>query len=165
MQNSMKIFTKLVLTMVLVLNLTPIALAAEKENVSSTMKVGVVDSNKILQTYPKAQRLMQDIAKAEADLNKKILEKKQALDKAKSENKTQTELQMMAEQMRLEIEPEAKKIEADSNKRSDEIEGTIKAAIEKSAKEGKYDIVLIKEAVLYGGTDLSDSVLQTLGKQ
>ncbi len=127
------------------------------------LKVGTVNSNKVIQSYPKAQRLMQDLAKSESDLNKKILEKKTALEKAKAENKTQTELQMMAEQMRLEIEPEAKKLEADSNKRSEEIETSIKQALDSVAKENKYDLVLIEEAVLYGGTDISDLILKKLG--
>lgn len=127
------------------------------------MKVGTINSNKIIQSYPKSQKLMQDLAKQESDLNKKILEKKATLEKAKSENKTQTELQMMAEQMRLEIEPEAKKLEADSNIRSEEIETSIKLAIETVAKENKFDLILSEEAVLFGGTDVSDLVLKKLG--
>jgi Skp family chaperone for outer membrane proteins len=69
---------------------------------------------------------------------------------------------MMAEQMRLEIEPQARKLEDDTNKRSDEIENSIKLAIDAIAKESKYDVVMIKEAVLYGGTDISDAVLKKL---
>lgn len=127
------------------------------------LKVGTINSNKIIQSYPKSQKLMQDLAKLESDLNKKILEKKAALEKAKSENKTQTELQMMAEQMRLEIEPEAKKLETDSNARSEEVENNIKLAIETVAKENKFDLILTEEAVLFGGTDVSDLVLKKLG--
>ena len=157
---SMQVITRkisqLVLTVALVASLTTPSKAVD-------IKVATINSNKIIQSYPKAQKLMQDLAKAEADLNKKIVEKKAALEKAKNENKTQTELQMMAEQMRLEIEPEAKKLEADSNKRSEEIETSIKQAIDAVAKENKYDLILTEEAVLYGGTDVTDLVLKKLG--
>lgn len=146
---------QLVLTTILAASLATATQAVD-------IKVATINSNKIIQSYPKAQKLMQDIAKSEADLNKKVIEKKAALEKAKSENKTQTELQMMAEQMRLEIEPEAKKLEADSNKRSEEVETNIKQAIDAVAKENKYDLILTEEAVLYGGTDVSDLVLKKL---
>ncbi len=148
-------FPQLVLTVALMAGLSSPSMAID-------IKVATIHPNKIIQSYPKAQKLMQDLAKSEADLNKKVLEKKAALDKAKSENKTQTELQMMAEQMRLEIEPEAKKLEAESGKRSEEVETSIKQAIEAVAKENKYDLILTEEAVLYGGTDVSDLVLKKL---
>jgi Skp family chaperone for outer membrane proteins len=128
----------------------------------SALKVAIVDSNRVLQEYSVAQKMLQDLAKAEADLNKKIAEKKALIEQAKTAKKTETEIQMLAEQMRLEIEPEARKLEDDTNKKSDEIEANIKAAIEAVAKEGKYDAVMIKEAVLFGGIDVSDEVLKKL---
>jgi len=128
----------------------------------SALKVAIVDSNRVLQEYSVAQKMLQDLAKAEADLNKKIADKKALIEQAKTTKKTETEIQMLAEQMRLEIEPEARKLEDDTNKKSDEIEANIKAAIEAVAKEGKYDAVMIKEAVLFGGIDVSDEVLKKL---
>jgi len=129
---------------------------------AQALKIAIVDSSKILQEYPAAQKMLQDLAKAEADLNKKIADKKALIEQAKTAKKTETEIQMLAEQMRLEIEPEARKLEDDTNKRSDQIEANIKIAIETVAKEGKYDAVMIKEAVLYGGVDVSDEVLKKL---
>jgi Skp family chaperone for outer membrane proteins len=128
----------------------------------SALKVAIVDSNRVLQEYSVAQKMLQDLAKAEADLNKRIADKKALIEQAKTTKKTETEIQMLAEQMRLEIEPEARKLEDDTNKKSDEIEANIKAAIEAVAKEGKYDAVMIKEAVLFGGIDVSDEVLKKL---
>jgi outer membrane protein len=131
------------------------ALSAE-----SSFKVGTINTNKILQEHPQAQKLLQDLTKAEQDLNKKVLAKKQEIIKAKEQNKTETEIQMLAEQMRLEIEPEAKKLEAESNKKSEEIEKQIEAAISAVSKSSKYDVVLVKEAVLYGGVDITDEVIK-----
>ena len=128
------------------------------------LKVATVNSAKIIQSYPAAQNLLQDIAKAESDINKKIQAKREKIVQAKEQNKTQTELQMLAEQMRLEIEPEAKKLEEESAKKSKNIEEKIKSTIKSVAEAGKYDLVLVEEAVLYGGNDISDEVLKKLGK-
>lgn len=131
-------------------------------NAEGTIKVGTVNTARILQENPGAQKLLQDLAKAEQDLNKKVLVKRQEILKAKEQNKTETELQMLAEQMRLEIEPEAKKLEEDSNKKSDAIEAQIDTAIETVAKAGKYNVILVKEAVLYGGEDITDAVIKQI---
>ena len=131
-------------------------------NAEGTIKVGTVNTARILQENPGAQKLLQDLAKAEQDLNKKVLAKRQEILKAKEQNKTETELQMLAEQMRLEIEPEAKKLEEDSNKKSANIEAQIDMAIETVAKAGKYNVILVKEAVLYGGEDITDVVIKQI---
>ena len=131
-------------------------------NAEGTIKVGTVNTARILQENPGAQKLLQDLAKAEQDLNKKVLAKRQEILKAKEQNKTETELQMLAEQMRLEIEPEAKKLEEDSNKKSANIEAQIDMAIETVAKAGKYNVILVKEAVLYGGEDITDAVIKQI---
>lgn len=130
--------------------------------VEASLKVATVNSNQILQQYPEAQKLLQDLATAEKTLNKKVITKRQELEKAKKQNKTETELQMLAEQMRLEIEPEAKKLEEQSAKRSLAIEDKVNKTIESVAKQGKYDFVLVQEAVLYGGTDITNDVLKQL---
>lgn len=132
------------------------------EAASSALKVGFIDSSRILQEYPAAQQLLNDLAKSEAALNKKILDRKEKLLQAKSQNKTETELQMLAEQMKNEIEPEAKKLEADSAARSAVIEKKVDEIIQQVAKQGKYNVVLAKEAVLFGGTNLTDEVLKKL---
>ncbi len=153
----MKKITTFVITVLTASNL--ISAVSAKE---AAPNIATIDSNKILQSYPEAQTIVQDINRLEAELNKKIKSKREELEKAKAAGKTETELQLMAEKMRQEIEPEAKRIEEDSRKRSDAIETNIHEAIQSTAKEGKYDLVLSKDAVLYGGVDISDSVVKKL---
>ena len=64
--------------------------------VESAYKIAYIDSARILKEYSEAQNLLRDLAKAEAELNKKILVKRQEIQKAKVAKKTDTEIQMMA---------------------------------------------------------------------
>lgn len=122
-------------------------------------KVAIIDPAKILNGYPKAQQALRNLSEAETQLKSKINSKRKQINQARKANKTETELQMMAEQFRLEIEPEAKKLEEKSKSTSSEIEQNIKNAIESVANKDKYDVVLQSQVVLYGGTDISDLVL------
>lgn len=132
--------------------------------VDSTYKIAYIDSARILKEYSEAQDLLKGLAKAEAELNKKILAKRQEIQKAKAAKKTDTEIQMMAEKIRLELEPEAKRIEDESSRKSKEIEDKVDLAITEFAKKSKYDIVVVKESILYGGTDITDEILAKLKK-
>jgi outer membrane protein len=125
-------------------------------------KVAVVDTSQILANYPKAQKVLKEIANSEKSLNKKIAAKRKQLKDARGKNKTETELQMIAQQIKTELEPEAKKLEAESKAKTEEIELDVKSVIKKVAKEKDYQLVLVKDAVLYGGDDISKEVLGKL---
>lgn len=139
------------------------AKALENKTPASSINIGVIDSQRILHELPEAQKMVQDLSKAEAELNKKILASRAELQKAQEAKKSEAELKMMAEKFKLEIDPQAKKLEEDSAKRSDILEAKINASIRDLAKKNNYNIVLAKEVVLYGGSDLTNEVLKALG--
>ncbi|MBU6197684.1 MAG: OmpH family outer membrane protein [Cyanobacteria bacterium REEB446] len=127
--------------------------------------IGVVDSKEILEKYSRAKAVLAEIVKEEAALNKKFQEKRAQLEAARKANKTETEIQLLTEQIRTELEPSAKKLESDSAAKSKEVETNVKAAIEKIRKKNKIELVLLKEAVLSGGTDITAEVLKELETQ
>ncbi len=145
-----------VLVIPAILSLSP-ALAETKS------KIATVNAPKIMGGYEEARKTYEEIQKADAALKDKILAKRKLIDEARAAKKTETELQMMAEQFQLEIEPEAKKLEAESKAKSEKVQNTVEAAIKSVATEQKFEAVLVQEAVIYGGTDISDDVLKKLG--
>lgn len=127
--------------------------------------IGVVDSKEILEKYSRAKAVLVEISKEEAALNKKFQEKRAQLEAARKANKTETEIQLLTEQIRTELEPSAKKLESDSAAKSKEVETNVKTAIEKIRKKNKIELVLLKDAVLSGGTDITAEVLKELETQ
>lgn len=127
-----------------------------------TFKVAYINSNRVLQESPAAQKVLQDIQKSEEELNKKIQAKREEIKKAQEAKKSETEIQMMVEKMKLELEPEAKKIQEYASTQTDQLETKLTETIKAVAAQQNYDFVLIKEAVLYGGTDITDVVIKKL---
>lgn len=142
-----------------ILGTTGIANSADKK-----VRVGIVDPSKVVKQYPLAVKTLKDIEKAEAILKAKVNAKRKAIEEARNQEKTQTELQMMLEQFRQEIEPETKRLEEDSLAKSKQVETNVNNAIDKVAKDEKFDLILLKQAVLFGGTDINTAVLKQLAK-
>ncbi len=126
-------------------------------------KIGTINAAKVMGSYDEARKALEEIQKADAALKDKIAAKRKLIEEARTANKTETELQMMAEQFQLEIEPEAKKLEAESKAKSEKVQTAVETAIKDVASEQKLDVVLVQEAVLFGGTDISDAVVKKLG--
>lgn len=129
---------------------------------ASSIKIAYINSPRVLQESPAAQKVLQEIQKAEGELNKKIQVKREEMKKAQEAKKSETELQMLAEKMKIELEPEAKKIQEDAAVKTGALETKLMDTIKVIAQQGKYDYVLIKDAVLYGGTDITDEVIKKL---
>ncbi|MEB3315273.1 MAG: OmpH family outer membrane protein [Candidatus Melainabacteria bacterium] len=151
----------LVLALCILSCLSCVAASAEEKSVL----IGVVDSKEILEKYSRAKAVLAEIAKEEAALSKKFQEKRTQLEAARKANKTETEIQLLTEQIRTELEPSAKKLELDSAAKSKEVETNVKTAIEKIRKKNKIDLVLLKDAVLSGGADITAEVLKELETQ
>lgn len=152
------------LSFITLISLVFINSAIAESSKPNTLSVAVVDTVRILAEYPKAQKVLQEISAAEEALSLKVKNKRKELNDARSQDKTDTELQMLAEQFKLEIEPEAKRLEEESAKKSKEVEDEVKKTIDAIAKSSSYDVVLSKQAVLYGGIDISNTVLNKLKK-
>ena len=131
-------------------------------NAETAEKVAIVDTKLVLKKYSKAQKVLEDIAKAEEKLRKKLQAKRLQLQDARAAKNTETEIQLLTQQIKNELEPEAAKLEKDSAAKSKAIEDEVKASIEQIKRKNKYSIVMIKDAVLFGGVDITDEVLKNL---
>lgn len=126
------------------------------------LNVGVVDAPKVLDSYPKARAMLKKLKESETKLRATLIEKRKQIQDAKDAKKSQTEIQMLTEKLKLELEPHAQKLQTESDRLSDQIESSIKDSIRSVAKVKKFDVVLQKDAVLYGGTDVTEEVIKKL---
>jgi len=145
------------------LAMTALLLAGGAARAFAADSIGTVDYDRLVRSYNKAQAFSEDMKTKEAELEKTRNEYvKQIKDtKAKSPNnpvavdqlqkKLEDQLNAKVQTFRTHEEGQAKVIEAEMN-----------AAIEGAAKSKSLSVVLAKQTVLLGGTDITTDVLGRL---
>lgn len=123
--------------------------------------IGIVDADKVISNYNKAQDVEADLKVKEAEIQKFIAEaQKQIKDATTPVEKNNLEKQLSDEFKTKQADYRKMQLE-----QSKKINDEIIMAIETIAKTQKLDIVLAKGAVFVGGTDITDSVLKSLNGQ
>ncbi|GIW23199.1 MAG: hypothetical protein KatS3mg068_2206 [Candidatus Sericytochromatia bacterium] len=137
--------------------------------------VGIVDTRKVFENsslaleYSKVQKEIQDLQEA---YKKKTLDNTKKLEEAKNKKLSEQELSKLQEQFSKELENERKnadelyeKKRIDFEKLTEQFKTDMQKAIEDVAKEKQLQVIVEKQAVLFGGTDITEDVIKKLNKK
>ena len=136
-------------------------------------KIGVVNTQELFYKYSKTKVIEQNLKKQGASLENTINQKQVELKKlqlelqAKGDKITDTEKKSFETKVKALdklVRDSQMKMDKERNTRLQEVERTMKNAIDKVAKSDKYDYVLEAGAVKFGGTDITAKVLQEMEK-
>ena len=153
--------------------LSVLALAAVMSASAFATKVGVVNTQELFYKYSKTKVIEQNLKKQGASLDNTLNQKQVELKKLQLELQAKGSKVTDAEKKAFEDKVKAldkfvrdaqMKLEKERNTRLQEVENTMKNAINKVAKADKYDYVLEAGAVKFGGTDITAKVLQEMEK-
>jgi Skp family chaperone for outer membrane proteins len=125
--------------------------------------IGVVDRDKVVTGYGKAQQAAEELKKQEDRVHKLIEESNKQYEESKAAHKPPAELEGLQKRLQNQIDDEVKKVQARAQVLESQLESEIDSAIKAEAETKKVDTVLMKQAVLIGGTDLTDGVVKRLG--
>lgn len=123
-------------------------------NVASSFKVAVVNVNQVVANSSEVNALKTDKQKKNDDLMKFIKTAKSNLDAEKNSAKKKT----LEKKYNDQLSQKRKTIEGEYAKKLSSIEKNINKAIKDTAEKNKYDVVLSKNVVLYGGDDITAEV-------
>lgn len=124
--------------------------------------VGFIDRDRVVAAFPKAQDAAQELKTLEAKLQKTIEDANKQYDDAKKAKKPQAELDALQKTLQSRIDTEGKMFQSRVSKMETDLEGAVDTAIKAEAANHKVDVVLLKQAVLFGGVDLTDGVVRRL---
>jgi Skp family chaperone for outer membrane proteins len=127
-----------------------------------TISIGLVDKDKVVQSYPKAQQAAEQLKQSEDHVHKMIEDSNKQYEDAKTAHKTPVELEGLQRRLQSSIDDEVKKIQGKAQGLETQLEQEIDTAIKAEAGSRKVDTVLMKQAVLVGGVDLTDGVVKRL---
>lgn len=119
-----------------------------------TPKVAVIDTTKILTNSSSVKAL-------KAEQEKQMKNMQATLDKARVEISKETDPKKAAEleeKYRNEINNQKIVLDTNYNKRIKDLDTEIRATVVEKAKNMKYDLVLPKDVVFFGGDDITDII-------
>jgi outer membrane protein len=134
-------------------------------------KIATVDTQKIFNGYSKTQAAKTKLESEKTKLEGQLATKAKNLEKmakelnAKGDNVTDAEKdKFQKHQMEFGKERQAlqQKLGRMEYEEMSAIQGEITSAVKQVAKKARYEVVIEKGAVLYGGKDITTEVLKTL---
>lgn len=126
------------------------------------LNIGLVDRDKVVTSYPKAQQAAEELKRQENKVHKLIEDSNKQYEESKAAHKPPAELEGLQKRLQNEIDAEVKQVQARAQVLEGQLETEIDTAIKAEAANKKVDTVLMKQAVLVGGTDLTDGVIKRL---
>jgi outer membrane protein len=124
--------------------------------------VGIIDRDKVVANYPKAQKAAEELKSLEDKLNHVIDDAQKQYEEAKKANKPQAELDALQKRLQANIDSEGKSFQAKISGLESDLETAVDAAIKAEAAQHHVDVVFLKQAVLFGGVDITEGVLKRL---
>ncbi|OGH99228.1 MAG: hypothetical protein A2287_02685 [Candidatus Melainabacteria bacterium RIFOXYA12_FULL_32_12] len=128
---------------------------------ASYAEVAIVDLDKVISNYSKAQDVSADLKVKEAELQKFLADAQKQLKNANSP----VEKKNLEDRLTNEFKTKADGFRELQIKEWKEIEDSVFSAIDKAAKSKKLDLVLNKSSVLQGGVDITDQIINLLNKK
>ena len=130
--------------------------------VPSKLNIGIVDRDKVVTSYPRAQQAAEELKKQEDRVHKLIEESNKQYEESKAAHKPPAELEGLQRRLQGQIDEEVRKVQAKAQGLEGQLESEIDCAIKAEASNRKVDAVFMKQAVLMGGTDLTEGVIKRL---
>ena len=126
------------------------------------LNIGLVDRDKVVTSYPRAQQAAEELKRQENKVHKLIEDSNKQYEESKAAHKPPAELEGLQKRLQNEIDDEVKRVQTRAQILESQLETEIDAAIKAEAASKKVDTVMMKQAVLIGGTDLTDGVIKRI---
>ncbi|MBN1471955.1 MAG: OmpH family outer membrane protein [Syntrophaceae bacterium] len=127
--------------------------------------IAYIDYQKVFTNYEKTKKVQDDLKKKELLIQEEITKKQKLYEKEKENKMSDGDLRKLAEKFQKEIEIKRNDLMESSKKMTNDIQNDIVKATEVVVKNIGVEIVLDKQIIITGGTDISDKVLEQLNKK
>lgn len=162
MKNSHKVLAATACLSTMLFPATTGAFAQAPAAPAGGLKIGTVDRDKVVQHYSKAQQIVEDLKKGEEKIAKLVESANKQYEDAKKANKPPAELEALQKRLQTQIDEEVKKFQSQAVALDNQVMDEMDRAIKAEASTHGVNLVLMKQAVLLGGTDITEGVVKRL---
>jgi Skp family chaperone for outer membrane proteins len=124
--------------------------------------IGIVDRNKVITSFKKAQSAADELKKAEDTVRGLLESSNKQYEDAKAKKLPAAELEKLQKSLQVKIDAEYKAAQNRAQTLEAQLEKDIDKAIKDEASSKNLDTVLVKDSVLLGGVDITDGVVKRL---
>jgi outer membrane protein len=132
--------------------------------VASAANIGYIDVQKVFQEYKETAKAQEEISKKEEAFKKEFEESQKKLTQAESDGKSQEELTKMKTELESKLAPKKEELYRLNEQLTVKLQLEILESVKKVSKKVGIDLVLDKIAVITGGMDLTEMVINDLNK-
>lgn len=126
--------------------------------------IGYVDVQRVFKEFEATAKAQEELAKEEEEFKQEFEERRKKLEEAEEEGKTEEELEELQKELEEELSPKRERLLELNERLTTELQKEILGAVEKVAKKVGIDVVVDKQVIIVGGTDLTDFVINELNK-
>ena len=126
--------------------------------------IGYIDTQRIMSEYKAVKQFEVTLEKQQEKYMKKVEESEKKIKKAQDKKKNEKELEKLVQAAQAELYPLQQEILQSKTAMENQIIGKISAVSKIVAKEHDIDVVINKSALLSGGFDLTEFVLNKLNE-
>lgn len=131
----------------------------------NTLKIGVIDGEKLFDVYPGVQDAQKKISEAQNQLRDAIDESEKIYSEFEKQKKSDAEKLTKKKELQDKIDTKTEDTKKLIESVSIKIEKDILDAVKSVSQEKALDVVFDKRAVLIGGLDVTDNVVEVLRKK
>jgi outer membrane protein len=131
---------------------------------ANAASLGYIDGQKVFSSYEKSKKAQEQFNKQERIFQDEIAKKQKQIEKEKNNNMSDGDLRKLAEKFDKELEAKRTDLMEAQKKMTSEIWDDIVKATEVTAKKMGIETVLNRQAIITGGTDVTDKVIEQLNK-
>ena len=127
--------------------------------------LGYIDYQKVFSGYEKTKKAEEQINKKTQILQEEVTKKQKQIEKEKENGMANDDLKTLVTKIQKELEPKQQEIINLKQKLESEIrDDIVKATADISKKEG-LEAIVDKKAIITGGVDITDKVIEQLKKK
>lgn len=131
----------------------------------SLNSIGFIEVQKVFKAYKETGKAQEKLAKEEATFKKEFEESQKKLEAAKTAKKSQKEIETITKELEEKLAPKREQLMRLNEELTTRLQREIVTSVKSVAKNLGLDIILDKQAVIIGGVDVTDMVINKLNEK